>query len=184
MLYLTMFVSAFLAATFLPFASELTLVASLAAGGSASWLIAVATLGNTLGAVVNWGLGRFMEQFRDRSWFPVDSKRLQRGQAWFRALRSMVAAARLGPGRRRCADRNRRCDAGAHRTVRGPGGGRQRGTVCRYRVTGGECEDRLERTVEASTTGVRGSPFYDSSSTVSADIRRLRSNKNKELGVD
>ena len=84
MLYLTMFVSAFLAATFLPFASELTLAASLAAGGSASWLIAVATLGNTLGAVVNWGLGRFMEHFRDRSWFPVDSKLLQRGQAWFR----------------------------------------------------------------------------------------------------
>ena len=84
MLYLTMFVSAFLAATFIPFASEFTLAASLAAGGSASWLIAIATLGNTLGAVVNWGLGRFIEHFRDRSWFPVDSKRLQRGQAWFR----------------------------------------------------------------------------------------------------
>ena len=84
MLYLTMFVSAFLAATFFPFPSELTLAANIAAGGSASWLIAVATLGNTLGAVVNWGLGRFIEHFRDRSWFPVDSRRLQRGQAWFR----------------------------------------------------------------------------------------------------
>ena len=84
MLYLTMFVSAFLAATFFPFPSELTLAASIAAGGSASWLIAVATLGNTLGAVVNWGLGRFIERFRNRSWFPVDSQRLQRGQAWFR----------------------------------------------------------------------------------------------------
>ena len=84
MLYLTMFVSAFLAATFFPFASEFTLAASLAAGGSVLWLIAIATLGNTLGAVVNWGLGRFIEHFRDRGWFPVDPKRLQRGQAWFR----------------------------------------------------------------------------------------------------
>ena len=84
MLYLTMFVSAFLAATFVPFASELTLTASLAAGGSTFWLIAVATLGNTLGAVVNWGIGRFVEHFRDRSWFPVDARQLERGQAWFR----------------------------------------------------------------------------------------------------
>ena len=84
MLYLTMFVSAFLAATFFPFASELTLAASLAAGGSAFWLIVVATSGNTLGAVVNWGIGRFIEHFRDRSWFPVDARQLERGQAWFR----------------------------------------------------------------------------------------------------
>ena len=84
MLYPTMFASAFLAATFVPLASELTLAAGLAAGGSAPWLVASATLGNTLGAVVNWGLGRFMEQFRDRRWFPVDAKRLERGQTWFR----------------------------------------------------------------------------------------------------
>ena len=83
MLYLTMFVSAFLAATFFPFASELTLAASLAAGGSTFWLVVVATLGNTLGAVVNWGIGRFVEHFRDRSWFPVDARQLGRGQAWF-----------------------------------------------------------------------------------------------------
>ena len=84
MLYLTMFASAFLAATFLPFASELTLAAGLAADGSVPWLVASATLGNTLGAVVNWGLGRFIEHFRDRKWFPVDAKRLEQGQAWFR----------------------------------------------------------------------------------------------------
>ena len=60
MLYLTMFASAFLAATFVPFASEITLVAALAAGGAIHWLIVVATLGNTLGAVVNWVLGRFI----------------------------------------------------------------------------------------------------------------------------
>ena len=84
MLYLTMFASAFLAATFVPFASELTLAAGIAAGGSVHWLVAFATLGNTLGAVVNWGLGRFIEHFRDRKWFLVDAKQLERAQMWFR----------------------------------------------------------------------------------------------------
>ncbi len=84
MLYLTMFSSAFLAATVVPFASEITLIAALAAGGAVHWLLAVATLGNTLGALVNWALGRLMERFRDRRWFPVDAKQLERAQAWFR----------------------------------------------------------------------------------------------------
>ena len=84
MLYLTMFTSAFFAATFVPFSSEIAMTAALAAGGAIQWLIVVATLGNVLGAVVNWGFGRFIEHFRDRRWFPADVKQLQRAQAWFR----------------------------------------------------------------------------------------------------
>ena len=84
MLYLTMFASAFLAATVVPFASEITLAAAIAAGGAVHWLIVVATLGNTLGAAVNWGLGRCIERFRDRPWFPTDARRLERAQRWFR----------------------------------------------------------------------------------------------------
>ena len=83
MLYLTMFLSALLAATIVPFASELTLAAALAAGGSVPWLITAATLGNTLGATVNWALGRFVERFRDRGWFPANAQQLARAQAWF-----------------------------------------------------------------------------------------------------
>ncbi len=84
MLYFTMFASAFLAATVVPFASEITLTAALAAGGAVHWLIVVATLGNTLGAAVNWVLGRFIEHFRGRRWFPADAKQLERAQVWFR----------------------------------------------------------------------------------------------------
>ena len=79
-----MFASAFLAATVVPFPSEITLAAALAAGGDVPWLVVVATLGNTLGATVNWALGRFIERFRDQSWFPVDARRLERAQACFR----------------------------------------------------------------------------------------------------
>ena len=84
MLYLTMFASAFLAATVVPFASEVTLAATLAAGGNLPWLVVVATVGNTLGAAVNWGLGRCIERFRDRPWFPADARGIERAQAWFR----------------------------------------------------------------------------------------------------
>ena len=83
MLYLTMFASAFLAATFVPFSSEIAMTAALAAGGAVQWLIVAATLGNTLGAVVNWGVGRCIEHFRERRWFPSDARRLRRAQAWF-----------------------------------------------------------------------------------------------------
>ena len=79
-----MFASAFLAATVVPFASEITLAAAIAAGGDVPWLVVVATIGNTLGATVNWGLGRVIERFRDRPWFPADAGRLERAQAWFR----------------------------------------------------------------------------------------------------
>ena len=79
-----MFASAFLAATVVPFASEITLAAAIAAGAAVPWLVVVATLGNTLGAVVNWALGRFIERFHDRPWFPADARRLERAQAWFR----------------------------------------------------------------------------------------------------
>lgn len=45
--------------------------------------LTVATLGNTLGAAVNWALGRFLLRFRDRKWFPAKSDNLERAQRWF-----------------------------------------------------------------------------------------------------
>ncbi|HSM68700.1 MAG TPA: DedA family protein, partial [Xanthomonadales bacterium] len=66
--YLLLFGSAFLAATILPFYSEVLLFALLREGGNAAALVVVATLGNTLGAVVNWLLGRYLLHFQDRRW--------------------------------------------------------------------------------------------------------------------
>ena len=47
------------------------------------WVWAVASAGNTLGAAVNWVLGRFLTRFEDRRWFPFKPESLHRGQAWF-----------------------------------------------------------------------------------------------------
>ncbi|MEO5343818.1 MAG: DedA family protein [Gammaproteobacteria bacterium SHHR-1] len=80
---LLLFGSAFLAATLLPFYSEVVLFALLREGGDAVLLVAVATLGNTLGAVVNWYLGRYLLHFQQRRWFYFSPAQIERAQAWF-----------------------------------------------------------------------------------------------------
>ncbi|TCP60030.1 membrane protein YqaA with SNARE-associated domain [Rhodovulum bhavnagarense] len=80
----TMFAAAFGAATILPFQSEVVFVGLQLAGGiGAGWLIVVASIGNVLGAVVNYVLGRWIEHFRTRRWFPVTGGQLVRAQGWW-----------------------------------------------------------------------------------------------------
>ena len=81
--YLSLFAVCFLAATFVPFYSEFAVLGMLALGESPELVLATATLGNTLGAAVNWLIGRFLLHFRDRPWFPVSEKQLERAQAWY-----------------------------------------------------------------------------------------------------
>jgi len=84
-LYAGLFFVAFLAATILPAQSELGLAGLVISGDhSVVLLVAVASAGNVLGAVVNWGLGRGVERFADRRWFPVTPQRLERAAGWYR----------------------------------------------------------------------------------------------------
>lgn len=79
--YLGLFVAAFGAATLLPMQSEAVLSGLLlAACQPASLLLLVATIGNVLGSVVNWLLGRYIEHWRHRRWFPVSEDRLEQAQ--------------------------------------------------------------------------------------------------------
>jgi membrane protein YqaA with SNARE-associated domain len=81
----SLFGIAFVAATILPAQSEAALVGLLVEGTySPVILVAVASLGNVLGAVVNWTLGRGVERFRDRKWFPVSQTSLDRATGWYR----------------------------------------------------------------------------------------------------
>lgn len=83
--YLGIFCSAFISATLLPAQSEAVLGALLAEGSrSAILLIAVATLGNTLGAATNWLLGLYVQRFKKRRWFPAKEETLARAERWYR----------------------------------------------------------------------------------------------------
>lgn len=82
--YAGLFLSSLLAATVIPFSSEAVLVGMDVSGHfSTAGLFAAATVGNTLGSVVNWGLGRFCLHWRDRKWFPVKPRELERGSRLF-----------------------------------------------------------------------------------------------------
>ncbi len=79
-----LFLVSFLAATILPAQSEIGLAGLILTDDHDLWvLILVASLGNTLGAVVNWLLGRGVERFSDRKWFPVSPKQLDRATGWY-----------------------------------------------------------------------------------------------------
>lgn len=79
-----LFAAAFGAATILPFQSEFVFAAMQVAGRiDPALLVAVAGIGNTLGSVVNYVMGRGLEQFRNRRWFPVPAAQLERAQGWY-----------------------------------------------------------------------------------------------------
>ncbi|NNE22864.1 MAG: DedA family protein [Rhizobiales bacterium] len=81
----SLFLSAFFSATLLPGTSEITLVGMIAAGNvSTIAAVAVATIGNTLGSCLNWGIGRFFAGFQSHRWFPVPSDRFGYYSEWFR----------------------------------------------------------------------------------------------------
>ena len=82
--YSGLFIAALLAATLIPAQSESVLVGLVLSQHYAVWgLIAIATLGNTLGSVINWWLGRYLQHFQHKRWFPVSAAGLQRAQMHF-----------------------------------------------------------------------------------------------------
>ena len=81
MIYISLFLSAFFAATIFPAQSELVLLYLLQdRSNSVIFLLLVATVGNVLGAVVNYGLGYYVHRFKDRRWFPASPQQLEKAQ--------------------------------------------------------------------------------------------------------
>lgn len=80
---LLLFASAFAAATILPLQSEALLLALLSQGYMPLLLLVVASTGNILGACVNWYLGRKLNHFQHKKWFPATPKQLQRAERFY-----------------------------------------------------------------------------------------------------
>jgi membrane protein YqaA with SNARE-associated domain len=80
-----LFLTALAAATILPMQSEAALVGLVLADAYPLWiLLTVASVGNVLGSAINWLMGRGIERFHDRRWFPVKPAALDRASAWYR----------------------------------------------------------------------------------------------------
>ena len=85
MIYLTLFFISFLAATILPFSSELTLAGLISTSNYDNLLLLVfASFGNVLGSVFNWGLGFYARNLTIKKWFPFKETQIERSSKWFR----------------------------------------------------------------------------------------------------
>lgn len=81
LLYLLLFLSAFGSATLLPMQSELVLTALLLQHREqAIALLVVASVGNTLGSMLNWWLGLNILRLQHYRWFPIKEAQLQKAQ--------------------------------------------------------------------------------------------------------
>lgn len=78
--YLALFALSFAAATLVPIGSEWLLAALLLKGGEPFSLVAVATLGNLLGALATWLIGRYGGDFLIRRCLRIDSEAQQRAE--------------------------------------------------------------------------------------------------------
>ena len=85
MIYLSLFAVSFLAATILPFSSELTLAGLIATSDYDNLLLLIlASFGNVLGSVVNWALGSYYRNLTTKKWFPFKETQIERSSKWFR----------------------------------------------------------------------------------------------------
>ena len=82
--YLSLFTISFLAATILPFSSELMLASMLSIENyNRTLLITFSSLGNILGSVFNWVLGFFLIKLQNKIWFPFNQEQILKSSQWF-----------------------------------------------------------------------------------------------------
>ena len=83
MAYLTLFMTALAAATILPAYSEILLGGMVTQGYSLWWIWFWATAGNTAGSVINGVIGRQVDRFKHKRWFPISESQLDKARTRF-----------------------------------------------------------------------------------------------------
>ena len=82
--YLSLFIISFLAATILPFSSELMLASMLSIENyNRTLLITFSSFGNILGSVFNWVLGFYFIKLQNKKWFPFNQEQISKSSQWF-----------------------------------------------------------------------------------------------------
>ena len=84
MIYLSLFSISFLAATILPFSSELMLAGLIATSNYDNFLLLIfASMGNILGSTINWVLGFYSRNLTTNKWFPFKLSQIESSSKWF-----------------------------------------------------------------------------------------------------
>lgn len=96
--YWGLFIGSFLAATIIPFSSDVLLIALLAAGGNPVTSIVVATVGNWLGGMVSYGMGYIGKWEWIEKWFKVKPQTLEKQKAKIDKYGSLLAFLTWLPG--------------------------------------------------------------------------------------
>ena len=83
--YFQLSLISFLAATILPFSSEVVLTTMyLSNSFEPYFLLIFASIGNIMGSITNWYLGKKITLFQNRKWFPVSPDQLERSRKYFK----------------------------------------------------------------------------------------------------
>jgi len=78
-----LFFSALISSTLFPGGSEALLLYQLSEGGNPLLLVAVATVGNVLGSLISYGMGRLGNEAVHKKWLRMDEAKVARAELWF-----------------------------------------------------------------------------------------------------
>ena len=82
--YFQLSLISFLAATILPFSSEVVLTTMYLSNSFETYFLLIfASIGNIMGSITNWYLGKKITLFQNRKWFPVSPDQLERSRKYF-----------------------------------------------------------------------------------------------------
>ncbi|MDB2371518.1 DedA family protein [Alphaproteobacteria bacterium] len=82
--YFQLSLISFLAATILPFSSEVVLTTMYLSNSFETYFLLIfASIGNIMGSITNWYLGKKITLFQNRKWFPVSREQLKRSRKYF-----------------------------------------------------------------------------------------------------
>ena len=79
----TLFFSALISSTLFPGGSEALLLYRLNEGTDAYALVFIATLGNVLGSLITYGLGRLGNEAVHKKWLRISEVQVERAEYWF-----------------------------------------------------------------------------------------------------
>jgi len=78
-----LFFSALISSTLFPGGSEALLLYRLHEGGDAYVLVAIATIGNVLGSLITYAMGRLGNEAIHKKWLRIDAQKVERAEHWF-----------------------------------------------------------------------------------------------------